>query len=103
MNALTYKCRNSATFFSLSVVAFLVSMVPPQVFAQEAKPASVPAQPAGPATEESSKGVFPYLYRNVDSGWYHWNGSASGRSYFYRYADSQWVDFPVNGKEKAYK
>jgi hypothetical protein len=51
----------------------------------------------------TAKGVFPYLYRNADSGWYHWNGSASGRAYFYRYADSQWVDFPVNGKEKAYK
>ena len=54
MNALTYKYRNSATFFVFSVFAFLVSTVPAQVFAQEAKPASPPAQPAGPATEESS-------------------------------------------------
>jgi hypothetical protein len=58
MNVLAYKCRNSATFFVFSVVAFLVSTVPAQVFAQEAKPASAPAQPAGPATEESSKGVI---------------------------------------------
>ena len=58
MNALTYKYRNSATFFVFSVFAFLVSTVPAQVFAQEAKPASPPAQPAGPATEESSKGVI---------------------------------------------
>jgi len=58
MNALTYKYRNSATFFVFSLVAFLVSTVPALVFAQEAKPASPPAQPAGPATEESSKGVI---------------------------------------------
>jgi len=51
----------------------------------------------------TGKGTFPYLYRNADFGWYHWNGTLKGRSLFYRYSDSQWIDFPLGGKAEAYK
>ena len=47
--------------------------------------------------------VFPYLYRDSDSGWYHWNGTVNGRSLFYRYSDLQWIDFPLGGNAEAYE
>jgi hypothetical protein len=51
----------------------------------------------------TGKETFPYLYRNDDTGWYHWNGTVNGRSLFYRYSDSQWIDFPLGGNAEAYK
>jgi hypothetical protein len=51
----------------------------------------------------TGKETFPYLYRNFDTGWYHWNGTVNGRSLFYRYSDSQWIDFPLGGNVEAYK
>jgi hypothetical protein len=51
----------------------------------------------------TGKETFPYLYRDFDSGWYHWNGTVNGRSLFYRYSDSQWIDFPLGGNAEAYK
>jgi hypothetical protein len=51
----------------------------------------------------TGKETFPYLYRNFDTGWYHWNGTVNGRSLFYRYSDSQWIDFPLGGNAEAYK
>jgi len=51
----------------------------------------------------TGKETFPYLYRNADTGWYHWNGTVNGRSLFYRYSDSQWIDFPLGGNAEAYK
>jgi hypothetical protein len=51
----------------------------------------------------TGKETFPYLYRNADTGWYHWNGTVNGRFLFYRYSDSQWIDFPLGGNAEAYK
>jgi hypothetical protein len=51
----------------------------------------------------TGKETFPYLYRDADAGWYHWNGTVNGRSLFYRYSDSQWIDFPLGGNAEAYK
>jgi hypothetical protein len=53
----------------------------------------------------TGKETFPYLYRNADAdtGWYHWNGTVNGRSLFYRYSDSQWIDFPLGGNAEAYE
>jgi len=51
----------------------------------------------------TGKDVFPYLYHSSDAGWYHWNGASSGRILFYRYSDSEWIDFPMDGNSNSYK
>jgi hypothetical protein len=51
----------------------------------------------------TAEGTFPYVYRDSDSGWYHWNGTINGRLFFYRYSDAEWIDFPLGGNAEDYE
>jgi hypothetical protein len=51
----------------------------------------------------TAEDTFPYVYRDSDSGWYHWNGTINGRLFFYRYSDAEWIDFPLGGNAEDYE
>mgnify|MGYP004090620165 CR=1 FL=1 len=43
----------------------------------------------------TGQGLYRYLYRHSDSGWYLYMRKIDDHLLLYRYATSEWVDFEV--------
>jgi hypothetical protein len=44
----------------------------------------------------TGEGVYPYLFRHGDGGWYLYMRKVNDHVVLYRYATREWIDFKVN-------